>query len=133
MTLSTTVSIVIAALCVASVAGVAWWLKPVFDKKREELLKEEKEDLTAPADPSHNILMIDPIPEKGPNPPIEVSSYEEFANAGIKKDAEDLQEELKAETSKKPKRTSKSSKKKAPAADTQNKPKRGRPKKTTIE
>ena len=43
MTLSTTVSIVIAALCVASVAGVAWWLKPVFDKKREELLKE-KED-----------------------------------------------------------------------------------------
>ena len=48
--------------------------------------------------------MIDPIPEKGPNPPIEVSSYEEFeefANAGIKKDAEDLQEELKSKTPKK--------------------------------
>lgn len=134
MTLSTTVSIVIAALCVASVSGVAWWLKPVFDKKRAELLAEEDQDLiTAPSDPSHNILMVDETPEKEPNSPIAVSSYEEFENAGIRKDVEDLQEELKAESPKgirrkSPKKTSKNVLREPTA------PKVRRPKKkTTIE
>lgn len=134
MTLSTTVSIVIAALCVTSVSGVAWWLKPVFDKKRAKLLAEEDQDLiTAPSDPSHNILMVDETPEKGPNSPIAVSSYEEFEDAGIRKDVEDLQEELKAKSPsgirrKSPKKTSKKVLREPTA------PKVRRPKKkTTIE
>ena len=87
MTISTTVSIIIAAICIAIVAIAAWWLKPVLDKKRAKALEEEQETLD-PASQGHQIVFIEPGMYEAPDQDTS--------------DAKDLQEELKAESSKRP-------------------------------
>ena len=83
MTISTTVSTIIAAICIAIVAIAAWCLKPVFDKKRAKALGEEQETLD-PASQGHQIVITEPDEPEAPD----------------QSDAKDLQEELKAESSK---------------------------------
>jgi hypothetical protein len=123
--------IAISGSIVIATAIVAWILKPIFDKKNSLVNREIEKEFPMTIQGAHHIV-IDNDTSKEEEPEdaqtsISLSEPDTLEEAGV------IQETLKAESSEKPKRSSKKHSdkvKKTPAADTQNKPKRGRPKKT---
>jgi len=116
---------------VIATAIVAWIVKPIFDKKNALVNREIEEEFPMTIQGVHHIVMDNDTPKD--EEPEDTQTSISLSEPDTLEEAGAIQETLKAESNEKPKRTSKKSSdkaKKTPGADTQNKPKRGRPKKT---
>jgi len=124
--MTTLEAIVYSALIIIATAIVAWIMKPIIDKQKE-LREKDTLDFTLPeVQSSHHIVIDAPEAEES-----EEDSQKQEENSVIDK-ADAIQERLirDGQNSSKKRAYHKKSPKKDQASDTQNKPKRGRPRKT---
>ena len=117
---------VISALIIVATAIVAWIMKPIIDKQKE-LREKDSLDFTPPElQTSHHIVI------KGSKSEVSEEDFHQQEEPSETDKADAIQERLikDGQNNSKKRTYNKKSPKKDQASDTQNKPKRGRPRKT---